>query len=99
VLTSAEPREALAQLDGVGVVVSDFLMPGMDGLEFLRRVRAARPQTTRYLVTGSIGLCGVSAAVGEGTVSAVFPKPWDDGMLLYAVRRGQELYKDACAHD
>lgn len=47
-------EEALALLDRepIDVVVSDMRMPGMDGVELLGRVRAARPDVVRIILTG-----------------------------------------------
>ena len=36
------------------VVVSDYMMPGMNGIEFLRQVKASDPDTIRMMLTGSM---------------------------------------------
>jgi DNA-binding NtrC family response regulator len=52
VSTASNGEEALRLLDGVEVALIDLLMPGMDGLALLRKIRAARPETTVILLTG-----------------------------------------------
>ena len=49
-------QEALGLLDSKGpyaVVISDMRMPGMDGIELLRRVKSAPPETVRVMLTGN----------------------------------------------
>ena len=65
--TAAE--DALAALDrgdAVDVVVSDVRMPGMDGYELLRRVRAGRPDLPFLLVTAYAEVEDAVAALQEG---------------------------------
>jgi len=89
------PAEALGMLDDVAVVVADFRMAGMTGVEFLRCVRAKQPLATRYLLSGSLGIANVRRAVSDGTALAAFSQPWHEGLLLFAIRQGLERY---CKH-
>ena len=54
VATSADPTEALktAKDRAVDVVVLDLKMPGMDGIEFLKELKDARPELQVILLTG-----------------------------------------------
>ena len=44
--------ETLARSGPYAVIVSDFRMPGMNGIEFLARVREEAPDTVRMMLTG-----------------------------------------------
>ncbi len=86
------PTEALGMLDDVAVVVADFRMAGMTGVEFLRCVRAKQPLAARYLLSRALGIANVRRAVSDGTAMAAFSQPWHAGLLLFAIRKGFERY-------
>jgi DNA-binding NtrC family response regulator len=52
VVAASSGPQALALLDGVDVALVDLLMPGMDGLTLLRRIREARPDVAVVILTG-----------------------------------------------
>jgi len=52
VRTSSDPDAALARLDEVDCVVSDYEMPEMDGLALLDAVRSSRPEVPFVMFTG-----------------------------------------------
>ena len=72
--------------DAVGVVISDYAMPQMDGAEFLRRVRLGWPRAGRVLLTGNADLNDVSRAVNLGQVARLLLKPCTPDDLVAVVR-------------
>jgi response regulator RpfG family c-di-GMP phosphodiesterase len=57
------------------VIVSDFRMPGMDGVQFLSKARGAAPDTVRMLLTGYADLQTAIEAVNQGNIFRLLTKP------------------------
>ena len=89
------PRDALARLNGapVDVVVADFLMPDMDGIQFLRQVRDVKPEVTRILLTGYADKQNAIRAINEVGLYHYLEKPWDNDHLLLIIRNAIERTK------
>jgi len=81
VLTAPSGERAIelleAEGDSVGVVVSDYAMPSMNGADVLRAVRLRWPDATRILATGNADLAAAARAVNEGQVARLIIKPYD----------------------
>ena len=77
----------------VGVIVSDFRMPRMNGAELLGEVCDRFPATVRILLTGQAELETVAQAVNQGAIYKFLMKPWDDKNLLQTVREGLRLFR------
>lgn len=67
------------------VVVSDYKMPQIDGVELLTWVAESYPATRRILLTGHAELHAAIAAVNEAGVYRIIQKPWDDVDLRIVV--------------
>lgn len=96
VLTASDGQEGLQILHGrddVKVVLSDERMPGMSGGEFLSRVREARPETVRMMLTGHASPDGIMTAVNNGGIWRFFVKPWDDMELRLSIRAAFDKYR------
>ena len=78
--SAAEGFELLAS-SRVGVVVSDMYMPGMNGTEFLSRVKELYSGTIRIMLSGSADLRALTEAINRGAIYKFFIKPWDDERL------------------
>lgn len=73
-VTSA--ADAIAILDqGWNVALSDFRMPGMDGVDLLEEVARLSPTTRRIMLTGTADDPKVKEAVERGVVQEVLRKP------------------------
>ena len=77
VLCSSSAKGALSILDKkqVDVVISDEIMPGMSGTEFLAVVREKYPDIIRIILTGHADLESAIRAINEGEVYRFFIKP------------------------
>jgi FixJ family two-component response regulator len=78
----------------IDCLISDIGMPGMDGFELSRIVRAARPGLPVILITGRAEMLKPSRAIGRGE-HPVFEKPFDGEKLLAAVARAVRTRRSA----
>ena len=94
ILIAASAEEALdiMQQKSFKVVVSDERMKGMQGSEFLSRVRALYPETVRIMLTGHATLHEAMMAVNEGEIYRFLAKPWDDLTLKFSIRSAIEKF-------
>jgi DNA-binding NtrC family response regulator len=83
------PDEALEMLaeNDIDLVVSDHLMPSMDGLTFLKKVREMYPQVVRVILTGHADLEMAIEAINEGEVYRFLTKPWNDVELKITLKQ------------
>ncbi|WP_265942404.1 EAL domain-containing protein [Dechloromonas sp. A34] len=83
ILTASGAEQGLELLarHRVDVIVSDQRMPGMSGVEFLRRVKVLHPATIRLVLSGYTDLQTVTDAINEGAIYKFLTKPWDDSHL------------------
>lgn len=88
----ARALEVLAA-GNIAVVLSDQHMPGMEGVELLRRARDLAPDTSRILFSGHIDIDLLRSAVNGGEVYRFVTKPWDDDEVLAAIRQGVERWQ------
>ncbi len=88
VVDAPDAEAALAVLSGepVQVVVSDYRMPGMSGVEFLRAVKDRWPRIQRVLLTGQADSTAIEEAVNQSEIFRFIWKPWDDGHLLITIQ-------------
>jgi CheY-like chemotaxis protein len=93
VIDAADGVEALrrVQADSVGLVISDVILPRMDGLELRRAIRtdAVHAHLPVLLISGEPG-----AALPFGADDAFLAKPFNACELLAAVRRLMNLAGD-----
>jgi CheY-like chemotaxis protein len=89
----AEDGLELLAVHQVGVMICDQLMPGMNGIELLHRVKEIYPDTVRILFSGYADREVVINAVNQGAVYKVLDKPPDRELLRQTVRDAFRYYK------
>ncbi|MBV8760597.1 MAG: response regulator [Deltaproteobacteria bacterium] len=94
-MATTEPAEALEWVlaHDVAVLVSDYNMPEMNGVQLAARVRELRPSTVRILVTGSLDLDTAMASINQGEVFRFVPKPFDVAHVARVIRDGVEQHR------
>ena len=86
---SAEALLASGALEGAGCLISDIRMPGMDGLELQRRVKAESPGLPVILISGQLDEQIRERALRLGAVAFLY-KPFDGEELLREIQRALE---------
>jgi len=84
--TSAQMGLQLLAEHNIKVVVSDQQMPGMNGVEFLRRVKLLHPHTVRIMLSGQTEFETVSEAVNQGEIYRFLAKNWTKEQLRKEIR-------------
>ncbi|MBM4358284.1 MAG: response regulator [Deltaproteobacteria bacterium] len=80
-----EAIEVLKERGPVALVLSDYRMPGMTGVDLLREVHKLYPKTRRLILSGYAETYAVMEAINEGHVDRFLAKPWNDQKLLGAL--------------
>ena len=76
----------LMKQERVDLVVSDMRMPGMNGAEFLEKVRESWPDTIRILLTGYAEIGATIEAINKGQIYRYVSKPWEDNDITLMVK-------------
>lgn len=86
------PQEALEFLkeNTPDLVISDFLMPEMNGLEFLSEVNKLYPEVSKILLTGYADKENAIKAINEIGLYRYIEKPWDNNDLIINIKNGIE---------
>ena len=91
-----EALEIIDELDEEGIdlaiVISDHLMPGMKGDEFLIKVHQKHPDTIKILLTGQAGIEAVQKAINEARLYRYLSKPWEENDLLLTIEEAAKYY-------
>jgi response regulator RpfG family c-di-GMP phosphodiesterase len=94
--TAASAEDALDLLAARGpfaVLISDFRMPGMDGIAFLSRARQLAPDTVRIMLTGHADLDTAIEAVNAGNIFRFLTKPCGPELMAAALQAGLDQYR------
>lgn len=82
---AADALDVLAR-EPIQVILSDYRMPGMTGIELLSCVSELYPHIRRMMLTGYGDLETITSAVNKGRVHHILYKPWDSGQLRESVK-------------
>jgi putative two-component system response regulator len=95
VLTAASGTEALRLLEqhDVALLITDQRMPGMTGIELLKRASEFRPHMVRIILTGYTDVGALVEAINCGQVYKYVTKPWSNDELRLTVSRSLEHYE------
>ena len=91
--TSATSALEFIKNNEIDLVISDYLMPEMDGISFLANVREIKPEVPRIILTGYADKENAIKAINEVGLFQYIEKPWDNNDLLIIIRNGLEKQK------
>jgi response regulator RpfG family c-di-GMP phosphodiesterase len=95
VVACSDPTQALKVLgeQSFALVMTDYQMPMVTGVELLAHARRLQPEASRVLVTASLNMDRIVEAVNVGEICRLVLKPWTREELLLAVRAAVERYE------
>ena len=87
VVEAVNGRDGLARLaeNEIHLIVTDIIMPEMDGIEFLKAAKQIQPDAARLILSGYADLNALIRAVNEVGIERFIGKPWNDYELLSAI--------------
>lgn len=91
----SDPEEAarFAESNRVDVAVSDYLMPKMNGIQLLGKIKEAQPEASRVLLTGHADKQSAIQAINQVALFQYLEKPWENSQLLLVIQSGAERAK------
>jgi DNA-binding NtrC family response regulator len=101
----SQPHQALfrASQKPFDLVIADYRMPDMNGLEFLARTKLAQPDTVRVVMSAACERDAMVSAINVAEIFRFVEKPWDDDELVDTLLQALALHdrriQDQCQAD
>lgn len=85
IVAFTDAREALEHFNNspTHLVISDLMMPDINGADFLKEIAQRQPRTKRIALTGYANANLAQQAINEGNISFYMSKPWDNDDLKH----------------
>lgn len=95
IITSLSGKKALELLkqESVSVIISDMLMPEMNGVEFLEKSIALCPEAIRVVLSGNAELELITESINKGNIWHYIPKPWHPSNLKITLNNAIDVYE------
>lgn len=88
--SSAKSALEFVQGNTIDLVISDYLMPEMDGISFLAKVKEMQPDAPRIILTGYADKENAIKGINEVGLYQYIEKPWDNDDLRLIIRNALE---------
>lgn len=87
-----DPEKAAEFVNGnsFDAIVSDYLMPRLNGIQLLKKAKEAAPEASRILLTGHSDKQSAIEAINDVALFQYIEKPWDNQQLLLAIQGAVE---------
>lgn len=83
--TSPDAALQYARNNAVDLVLSDYRMPGKDGVTFLKEFKEIQPDAARLILSGYADLNALIGAINEAQIYRFLNKPWNDYELVSSI--------------
>jgi YesN/AraC family two-component response regulator len=90
--TSAAEGLEILQRHQIPVIITDYRMPEVNGVDFLIVVKNLYPESIRVVLTGYSDIQAVIRSINEGGVSFYLFKPWKDNEIEESIKQAHEIY-------
>lgn len=95
--SGADALDAIASFENDGielsVIISDYIMPGMNGDELLAQVHRLSPKTVKVMLTGQSHLAGIVRAINEAQLYRYLEKPFDNTDFVLTIEGACKAYQ------
>ena len=89
-ITDPEAAVRFLESNPIDVVVSDYLMPKMNGIQLLARAKQLQPEAARILLTGHADKQSAIQAINDVGLYQYLEKPWENAQFLLVIQSGIE---------
>ncbi len=86
-------KELMEEGYDIPVVISDYIMPGKTGDEFLKIIHQISPDTIKILLTGHANIEGITNAVNQANLYRYIAKPWAQADLMMTLKEAIKKYE------
>jgi two-component system response regulator HupR/HoxA len=90
---TGEQGLAVLEREEIALLISDQVLPGMSGVEFLERAIERNPLAIRMMLTGQADMGSLARAINEGRIYRYIAKPWETNELRLNVKRALEAFE------
>lgn len=90
--TSGEEGLEILQREEPQIIISDYRMPDMNGVDFLRKAYLRIPDSVRIIISGYADISAIIGAINEGRIYKFIPKPWNDEELKATLSNAIDRY-------
>jgi DNA-binding NtrC family response regulator len=88
--TNPEDAARFLETQPADVVVSDYLMPKLNGIQLLGKAKQLQPEAARVLLTGHADKNSAIQAINDVGLFQYLEKPWDNSQLLLVIQSAIE---------
>ncbi|MBI5923743.1 MAG: sigma-54-dependent Fis family transcriptional regulator [Betaproteobacteria bacterium] len=91
--SGADAAQDIMEREFIQILLCDQRMPGLTGIDFLRRVRSQWPDTVRIIISGYTDAEDIIRGVNEAGIYQYLLKPWQPDQLLLTLKGAANVYR------